>query len=168
MTKIVSDKINAMNKKTGEISSLLILPLLGVVMYEVILRYVFNAPTIWGFELTIFLYGIHFVLGYSYTDCLNGHVRVDVLTAKMSVRSRAIMDSITLIVIFFPVMICLVIWTSKFAITSAGMLELNSTSWAPPIYPIKILMAIGFLLVLLQGISHLISNINIILGKETT
>lgn len=167
MLKTVSQAIDALNKKQGEITSLLILPMLGVVVYEVFMRYAFNAPTIWGFELTIFLYGIHFILGYAYTDSMDGHVRVDVLTLKMGDKPKAILNAITLLIIFFPFMICLTFWSWKFALISAAARELNSTSWSPPIYPIKILMAIGFTFLLLQGVSHLIKNIRIASGKNT-
>ena len=64
LTKI-SKAIDTINTKQGDVTSLLILPLAIVVFYEVIMRYVFNAPTIWGFEATIFLYGLHFMFGYS-------------------------------------------------------------------------------------------------------
>jgi TRAP-type mannitol/chloroaromatic compound transport system permease small subunit len=167
MLTTVSQAIDALNKKQGEISSLLILPMLGVVVYEVFMRYAFNAPTIWGFELTIFLYGIHFILGYAYTDSQDGHVRVDVLTMRMGEKSKAKLNVITLLVIFFPFMICLTFWSWKFALISVVAKELNSTSWSPPIYPIKVLMAIGFTLLLFQGGSHLIKNIRIASGNTT-
>ncbi len=167
MLTAVSEAIDAINKKEGEISSFIAIPLLFVVVFEVFMRYLFNAPTMWAFELTVFLYGIHFVLGYAYTDRLDGHVRVDVLVMRLSPKPRAILNCATLLVIFFPFMTCLSIWLWRFALISVGQRELNSTSWAPPIYPIKVLMAIGFTLLLLQGVSSLIKNIQIASGKST-
>ena len=52
------------------------------VLYEVIMRYVFDAPTIWGFKATTFLYRVHFMLGLAYTDVTDGHVEVDIFTAR--------------------------------------------------------------------------------------
>jgi len=166
MLENVSKGITALNRKAGEISSLLMIPLLAVVVYEVFMRYVFNSPTIWGFELTIFLYGLHFILGYSYTDCLNGHVRIDVLTMHLSARNKAILEIVTLLVLFFPFLTLMTIYSGKFALISTRQLELNSTSWAPHIWPIKILMALGFFLLWLQGAAFLINNINIALGRK--
>jgi len=80
----ISKAIDTINTKQGDVTSLLILPLAIVVFYEVIMRYVFNAPTIWGFEATIFLYGLHFMFGYSYTEVLEGNVKVDIFTSRMS------------------------------------------------------------------------------------
>ena len=59
----ISRAIDALNEKTGLYSSYLILPLIGAVIYEVFMRYVFNAPTSWGFEMTIFFYGMHYHAG---------------------------------------------------------------------------------------------------------
>ena len=49
----ISRAFDALNEKIGVYSSYLILPLVGVVVYEVLMRYVFGAPTSWGFEMTI-------------------------------------------------------------------------------------------------------------------
>jgi TRAP-type mannitol/chloroaromatic compound transport system permease small subunit len=49
MLEKISKAIDTINTKQGDVTSLLILPLCIVVIYEVIMRYAFNAPTIWGF-----------------------------------------------------------------------------------------------------------------------
>ena len=58
------------------------------------------------------------------------------------------------------------IWSTKFAIYAVQGLERNSTSWAPPIYPFKIVMAFCFFILLLQGIANLIHDLKIFFGKE--
>jgi len=145
--------------RLGKATSLLVLPLLGVVFYEVIMRYVFNAPTVWGFELTLFFYGLNFMLGLAFTLGVDGHVKVDVLTAKMQPRRRALMNIIGYGVIFMPVWV-IMSWASvKYALTSTLQHELNSTSWAPPIWPFKILMAVAFIALTLQGLVELWRNV---------
>jgi TRAP-type mannitol/chloroaromatic compound transport system permease small subunit len=165
MLEKISKAIDSFNTKQGDITSLLILPLSFVVIYEVILRYVFNAPTIWGFELTIFLYGLHFMFGYPYTDVLGGNVKVDVFTSRMSEKKQAILNIITTSVFFLPVFICLTIFTFKFAYISTLQREVNSTSWAPTIWPYKIIVAFCFLLLLLQGVSNLLKSIRVLVGQ---
>ena len=54
--------IDTFNEKIGYYASYLVLPLIGVVVCEVFMRYGFNAPTSWAFELTVFLYGVHYSL----------------------------------------------------------------------------------------------------------
>ena len=162
----VTRTIDAFNIKQGEISSLLALPLLVVVVYEVFMRYVFNAPTSWGFELTTFIYGVHYMLGLAYCDALGGHVRVDIFTGRLSHRGQGIIGIVTTLLFFMPVMICMTAASWKYALASIAGRELNSTSWAPPIYPIKTLMALAFTFLLVQGIANLLHNISVLKGKR--
>ena len=165
MLNILPKTIDAFNNKEGEVTSMLIYPLLVIVIYEVFMRYVFNAPTSWGFEATTFLYGVHYMFGLAYTDVHDGHVKVDIFTARMSKRTQALIGILTNCTIFLPVFTCMAIWAVKFAITSTAGLERNSTSWAPPIWPFKIIMAMTFIFLLLQGVSNLLKHIRA-LGEE--
>lgn len=161
----LSNTIDTFNIKQGQLSALLALPLLFVVVFEVVMRYIFNAPTIWGFEATTFLYGIHFILGLAYCDILGGHVKVDVFTTLLPIKSQSIIGILTNLVFFMPAMILMTIASWKYALNSIMQGELNPTSWAPPVYPIKTLMALGFSFLLIQGFSNLIHNIRVLQGK---
>ena len=162
----ISKGIDTFSTKQGDLTSMLIFPLLGVVIYEVIMRYGFNAPTTWGFEVTAFLYGMHYMFGISYTDVKKGHVQVDIFTSLAPVKVRAAISGVTTIVFFLPVMACMTIASSKFAWTSIQGLERNSTSWGPPIYPFKVIMALCFLFLLLQGISNLIKDLQTLFNND--
>ncbi len=166
MFSAIVNGIDKFNNKQGQITSMLIIPLLGVVIYEVFMRYGFNSPTVWGFEATAFLYGMHYMFGLAYTDVHKGHVQVDIFTSLAPKKTRAILGALTTVVLFLPVMVCMTIWSSKFAIYAVQGMERNSTSWAPPIWPYKIIMALCFFFLLLQGISNLIKDCKIIFGKE--
>jgi len=161
----IAKGIDWFTNKQGEITSMLCIPLLAVVVFEVIMRYGFDSPTIWGFEATAFLYGMHYMFGLSYTDVHDGHVRVDIFTSLAPKKVQAAINALTNLVLFLPVMTCLTIYTGKFAYTSTILLEHNSTSWAPPIYPFKIVMAVCFLFLLLQGISNLIKDLHTLFAK---
>lgn len=154
--QIISNSIDALNEKIGVASSFLILPLVGVVVYEVFMRYVFSSPTSWGFELTTFIYGVHFMLGLAYTHKHDGHVSIDVFESRLSDKLRIRLRIASNLVIFIPTIGLLSIWSVKYAATSWGMRELASSSWAPAIYPYKTLMAIGFVLLFFQGIAKLL------------
>ena len=53
--------VDAFNEFFGKYVALLIVPLVLVVTYEVILRKIFHSPTVWAFEMTVYLYGAHFL-----------------------------------------------------------------------------------------------------------
>ena len=162
----VSKGIDVFNKRLGEISSLLAIPLLVVVIYEVFMRYIFNQPTVWGFEVTTFLYAFHYMLGLSYCERMNGHVQVDIFSSRLPPRAQAILNIITYAVLFIPVNYLLFHFSWKFAWTSFLAREKSWTSWAPPIYPVKMLMALCFLFLLLQGVSMVIKQFYILAGKS--
>lgn len=161
----ISSAIDTFNIKQGQVSALLALPLLLVVVYEVVMRYLFNSPTVWGFEATTFLYGMHFILGLAYCDILGGHVKVDVFTALLPIKHQSVIGVLTNLVFFMPVMVLMTIASWRYALSSIMEGELNPTSWAPPVYPFKTLMAIGFSFLLIQGFSNLIHNIRVLQGK---
>ena len=160
MLETLSNTLERIIKKEGDISSMLIYPLLLVVVYEVFMRYAFNSPTTWGFEATTFIYGLHYMFGLAYTDVYDGHVKVDIFTALAPEKIQTLLRVLTNLVLFMPVTICMSLWSMKFAYTSVMGMEVNSTSWAPPIWPLKILMALCFVFLLIQGIANLLKDIN--------
>lgn len=162
MLESLSNTLEQITRKQGDVTSFLVYPLLIVVVFEVIMRYLFNAPTTWGFEATVFIYGLHYMFGLSYTDVHGGHVKVDIFTNLAGAKRQAVLRVVTNILFFMPVTAFMTAWSVKFAYVSAKGLEVNSTSWAPPIWPLKILMALCFVFLLLQGLANLIKDINAI------
>ncbi len=161
----IARAIDALNEKIGYYGSLLVLPLIGVVVFEVMMRYGFNSPTSWAFELTVFLYGVHYSVSLGYALKHNTHVAIDVFEARLPDRPRLILRIITNSALFIPTIGLLTYYTCAMALTSWQQWEHASSSWAPAIYPYKSLMAIGFILLFLQGFAKLIQDIRSL--KET-
>jgi TRAP-type mannitol/chloroaromatic compound transport system permease small subunit len=151
--------IDFLVEKQGQLTSFLIVPLLFIVLYEVAMRYAFNAPTVWGFEATAFAYGMHYMLGLSYMENAQGHVRVDIVTSRLPVKVQAVVMIIGYLLIFMPVFGLMTWGAIKFAHTATITNELNSTSWAPRIWPYKIVMALSFLLLTIQGLATMLKNV---------
>ncbi|MCF8035833.1 MAG: TRAP transporter small permease subunit [Desulfobacteraceae bacterium] len=143
----------------GYITAMLIFPMTAIIIYEVFMRYIFNRPTSWGFELTTYIYGMHFMLGLGYTLLYNGHVRVEVFLTLLSRRKQKIISVLCHLILLLPVfsLFCYASWS--YAWTSVVRLEKSWTSWAPPLYPFKLLMALGFLMFVIQGVSSLLKEI---------
>jgi TRAP-type mannitol/chloroaromatic compound transport system permease small subunit len=155
----VSRAIDALNEKIGFYGSYLVLPLIGVVGYEVLMRYGFNAPTSWAFEMTVFIYGVHYSLALAYAHKSDTHVSIDVFESRLSKKARTLLRIFTNTFLFMPTIGLLAFYTSQLAFFSWRQWEHASSSWAPPLYPYKTIMAIGFILLLLQGIAKLIQDI---------
>ncbi len=153
-------------QRLAEASSLLMAILVVMMCYEVVRRYFFNAPTIWALELTTFLFGVHFVMGYGYTEYFDGHVRVDVFSSRFPQKMQDILYIVLTVGITLPLVALLGIWAVDNAIISTRILERLSSAWAPPIWPVKVLMALGFVFLFLQVLSNLIKRILTFSQKE--
>ncbi len=151
--------VNWLNERVGVAASFLILPMVFVVAYEVVRRYVFNSPTSWGFELSTYIYGVHFMLGAAYTHLHDGHVAIDVVVDRLPRKPKLWMRIITFVILFFPFVGILSYESVQYALASWSIKEHSWSAWRPPIYPVKTLMAIGFVLLLLQGIAKFLEDI---------
>ena len=152
---------------SGRIFIWLIIPLTGVVVFEVISRRIFDRPHIWATEVTNFLYGPHFMLVAAYTLLYQAHVSIDVIYGRFSPRTRGMLDIFTYLVFFFP--FCIIVFTEGivFAQTSWSIGE-TSESAAFRIVPlIKTVIPVSFGLLLIQGLANFIRSIMLVVrGKE--
>lgn len=144
---------------SGKIFCWLIIPMVGGLTYEVLARYVFNAPTIWAYDLTYMLYGSHFMLGAAYALYTGGHIRTDIFYDKWSPRTQGTVDASLYLFLFFPGMFFFFIAGWEEAWLSLQLLETSDASpWRPPIYPFKMVLPISALLLLLQGVSEFLKS----------
>lgn len=156
--KKISQRIDWLISWQGRITCLLIIPLLFIVCFEVFMRYGLNKPTIYGFELTSIFYALHFFLGLSFMDYYDGHVKVDVFVARLPARPRKTVKIIAYLVLSLPICFGYILGTGRFALQSTIDMERSWTSWAPYIWPFKILICLSFVLLFLQELSNLIKT----------
>lgn len=125
-------------------------------MYEVISRYVFNAPTVWGLELATLLFGPYFLFGGAYLLHLKGHVNLDIIKNKASPLMQKILEMFAQIVV---VVFCVILlyYAYPAAIDSFQYRETSFSAWNPPIWPTKFAIPIALVLLALQSIAELIS-----------
>ena len=158
--------IDWMSLWAGKLSAWLTLPVIFVVAYEITARYLFHRPTIWAVETMIYLCAVIYVMAAAWTLLDGRHVKIDMVYEKFSPRVRAAMDSITFL--FFALYIGMLLWASgKYALRSVRILEMSDSPWRPPLWPMKVFLALGVFLVLLQGIAKFIRDLHYaIRGKD--
>ncbi|MEW6374905.1 MAG: TRAP transporter small permease subunit [Thermodesulfobacteriota bacterium] len=150
--------VDSISEWTGKMVSFLIIVITGVTIWEVILRYIFNAPTIWAFDAAYLIFGAYGVLGGAYTLYFKGHVNVDILYGRFPLRAKAIVDLATSI--FFFLFCGLLLWKGgEMAWDSLKIMERGSSAWSPPVYPIKLTIPLGAFLLLLQGAAKFIRDL---------
>lgn len=135
----------------------LLIALIGILVIDVVARYLFNSPTLWAYDLAWMINGTFFILGAGYTLQKNEHTRVDVMGRYFSERAKAIIEIICYLILFFPFMIFMFIASSKYAYRAWVLAERSPyTFWRPLTGPIRTILALGILLLLLQGIEEFI------------
>ncbi len=151
---------------TGRITSWLTIFVIAIVCYEVVMRYVFIAPTRWAAETLEIMCALIYVLGGAWVFVENRHVKVEFVYERLTPRQRAGLDAATYFL--FALYIVFMIWaTGRFARESIALLEGSGSPWNPPAYPIKIALFIGVFLIFLQGTANFIRNLHYALtGKE--
>jgi TRAP-type mannitol/chloroaromatic compound transport system permease small subunit len=152
--------IDKFTDTTGTWVAWLNVPLVLAVAWEVASRYLFDAPTIWSFDVTYMLYGTIFMLGAAFALHKGAHIRTDFFFEKWSVRTRGTIDSVAYLVFFFPSILIFgwVGWTEGYYAFTIGETS-EQTPWRPILWPFKMVVPLACLLLLVQGISETIKSL---------
>lgn len=154
MTSVIH-AIEELNIWIGRAFGWCILILTLSVAYEVFVRYVLNAPTVWVFDMMVQMYGALFLMAGPYALAQDTHVRADVIYRLLSVRWQARLDLILYFLFFFPGMLALVWYGWEIAMDSWRYKEV---SWNSPariqIYFFKTLIPLAGGLFIIQGVAE--------------
>jgi len=150
--------IDATSESTGKVVSFFVVFAMLILLYEVVSRYVFGAPTLWAHEISRHFYGAHFMLGGAYALLHGNHVITDVVVGPLSPRKRAVVDAIFWMVFFY---FCgLLLWEGVgMAYYAVMRQETTLTVFSSPVWPVKLTIPIGAFLILMQGIAKFIRDI---------
>jgi TRAP-type mannitol/chloroaromatic compound transport system permease small subunit len=149
--------VSKLNDWVGRIVSFAILPITMVIVYEVVMRYAFNRPTLWAHELSCFFFGAYFILAGGYVLRLDAHIRVGVFYDHLPRRVKAVVDLFTWVL--FYVFCGVVLWKGVImASFSVSVREYMPTPWGAPVWPLRLTVPAGALLLLLQGVTKTISD----------
>jgi len=159
--------IDSMNRAVGKFTMYMVLGMIGILLFETVSRTFFNHPWIWTVETAQFVMAAYYLIGGGCSLLIAGHVRMDILYERWSAKRKAIADVITtsILVLYMVVLLDGSIAATLYALTYG---QVNYTSWAPPLAPIKIIMTLGIVLMILQVVSQFIKDLAIATGKAIT
>ena len=147
--------IDSLSAGTGKAFAWCILILTFSTCYEVFVRYVLNAPTVWAFDMSVQMYGALFMMTGAYALSQDAHVRGDVIYRLLPIKWQASVDLTLYILFLAPGALALMFYGFLFAEDSWFYKEV---SWSSPsriqIYFFKTLIPISGLLVFLQGFAE--------------
>lgn len=116
--KNLAEIIDKVNNWVGQLFSWSIIVIMILIVFEVISRWVFNSPTIWGLEVITMVYGFHFMMVAAYALLHGSLINIDLLYRYLPERKKAILDILTYLLFFFPFVIISIIYGFEFALES--------------------------------------------------
>ena len=153
--------IDRFTDRSAVLFACLLPPLAAAVGWEVLARYALDAPTSWVYETSYMLCSAMFMLGAAYALRMGAHVRTDFLSEKWRPRTRALIDAIAYLALFFPGMLLFLVAGAEAAWSSYALGERSAdTAWFPPLWPLKAVVPASALLLLLQGFSELLKSLH--------
>jgi TRAP-type mannitol/chloroaromatic compound transport system permease small subunit len=150
--------IDAVSVWSGRAVAWLIPPMLAVVTYDVITRKFFTVRE-WPFEVSLMIYGAHFMTAAAYCLYMGSHIRTDIFYGRWSPRTQGLVDTAGYLVFYLPGM-AVFFWISFDFFMESFLLGERSTwsSWRPIIWPVKMAIPLTAALLFLQGISELVKS----------
>lgn len=159
--------VDWMSEKSGQIGKWFALVLVFAGSYEAIARHFFNAPTVWSYDTMCMAGGVIYMLGASYNYRHDAHTRVDLFYMRGTPRTKAIVNVICSLFLFFPLMIIMFKLAVTWAVKAWKINEVMFTSfWYPPAAPYRTVFAVGLLLLILQGLARFIRDLYLIIRGE--
>ena len=149
--------IDGFSRACGVVAACLIVLLITLMMYDVVMRYVFGAPTLWGYDVNTFLMGSAFILSIAYALATDSHVRVDLLHGPGRPWLRTWVDLIGFTVLLLPIAAWIAsgLWNYWLEAWRSGETS-GSSAWNPVIWPFRLILFVGFLAFTLQILAEVI------------
>jgi len=151
--------INKLSKGGAYLSGLLLIGLVCMILTEIFLRYFFDRSTMIADEYSGYLYLASIFLALAYTFTQNGHIRINIITSKLSKGTNSIIDVIASIVTII-VLLFILYRTILFTYDSYELEMLSEAVSETPLYLTQIVMPVGITLFILAVIAFIFKKEN--------
>jgi len=160
----LSGLIDALNERVGRLTYWLILVMVLVSAGNASVRYAFDRSSNAWLEIQWYLFSAVFLLGAGYTLLHNQHVRIDVISGRLSKRARAWIDVLGTLFFLLPMAIAIMWMSWPVFVQSYQLHEESSNAGGLIVWPARLMVPVGFVLLVLQGISELIKRVAFLRG----
>lgn len=160
----LSRLIDAINELVGKLTMWLVLAAVLISSGNAIMRKAFNLSSNAYLEVQWYLFAAVFMLGAGYVFLHNGHVRIDFISARLSKRTNAIIDSVGIVVFLIPLCLILMDLSWPYFIRAYQSGEMSENAGGLIRWPVILLIPMGFAILLTQAVSELIKRIAFLTG----
>ena len=153
--RLIVGNVDRLNNWVGKLTCLLLLPVIGAMVYEVVARKLFIAPTDWAYDTSRMFAGAMFMLGAGYALMRGVHIRADCLYRNWKPQTQAWVDLVLYLVFYFPAMLFFFKVSTDYTIKAWVTWERTmDTSLMAPLAPARTAMPLGALFLILQGVAE--------------
>ncbi len=160
----LSGLIDALNERVGKLTYWLILAAVLISAGNAIARYSLNLSSNAWLEIQWYLFSAVFLFCAGYTLLHNQHVRIDVITARLSKRAQTWIDILGTLFFLLPMAIAIMWMSWPVFVDAYRSDEVSTNAGGLPVWPGRLMLPVGFLLLVLQGLSELIKRIAFLRG----
>ena len=160
----LSGLIDALNERVGHLSYWLILVAVLISAGNALMRYTFNMSSNAWLEIQWYLFSAVFLFCAGYALLHNQHVRIDVISSHLSKRGRAWIDILGTLFFLLPMAIAILWMSWPVFVDAYQSKEVSANAGGLTIWPARLMLPVGFLLLVLQGLSELIKRIAFLRG----
>ena len=161
----LSRLIDKVNEKIAGAVSWALLAAVVICTGNALIRYAFNSSSNAWLEIQWYLFAAIFLLASAHTLKRDEHVRIDVIVGRFSKRAQAWVDLLGYLLFLLPVCLLILWYGVPFALASIRSGEISSNAGGLTVWPAKLLIPAGFLLLVLQGLSEVIKRIAFLAGR---
>ena len=156
-------RVEALNYRVGRFAMYLVFLMVAILLWSSVSK-TFFLPSLWTLEMAQFTMMAYFILGGAYSIQLGANVRMDLLYSGWTDRRKAAFDLVTVFCLLFYLGVLLY---GGFLSTSYSFeyMERTRTAWRPYMWPIKVIMMTGILLMLSQAVAELFRDLLSLRGR---
>ena len=165
MLMAISRAIDGLNDRIAAVVAWGLLAAVLVCAANALIRYSLNASSNAWLEIQWYLFAAVFLLAAPHTLRRDEHVRIDVIVGRFSRRTQVWIDLFGFFLFLLPICCVILYYGIPFGLESVRSAEMSSNSGGLIVWPAKVLVPIGFALMILQGLSEIIKRIEYLRGR---
>ena len=160
----LSRLIDGLTERVGKAIIWLILVVTLIAASNAVMRYTFNYSSNAFLEIQWYLFSAIFLFGAGYTLMRNEHVRIDLIAGRFSKRGQAMIDIFGIVFFLLPMAVAVMYLSWPIFLLALHNNEQSSNAGGLVVWPVRLLVPVGFFLLVIQGISELIKRIGFLQG----
>ena len=160
----LSRLIDALTERIGKAVLWLVLIVVLVSAANAIMRYTIHYSSNAFLEIQWYLFGVIFLFSSGYTLLRNEHVRIDLISSKFSKRGQVWIDIFGILFFLMPMAVVIMLLSWPVFMHAFESQEMSNSAGGLIVWPARLMIPVGFFLLILQAISELIKRVGFLMG----